>query len=268
MTDYVDLFTGNTSIMLLFALSFLGGLIASVSPCSLAMLPIIIGYVGGYSDNRPFKTFVQLVFFIMGTAVVFSVIGIICAITGKVFVSAGGSYFSLIIASIVMVMGLKLVGVLDFEIPVLTLTNVKGYKATKCSEANMARNAAELTNAFISATIPKVNVIIGEAFGSAYLTMNSKSTGADMVYAWPSAQIGMMDAKLAAKIMYAGSDVQTINEKAAEYAMLQSSALSAAKRGYVDTIIQPADTRKYVIGAFEMLFTKREERPAKMHGTV
>ena len=118
-----------------------------------------------------------------------------------------------------------------FEIPVLTLTNVKGYKATKCSEANMARNAAELTNAFISATVPKVNVVIGEAFGSAYLTMNSKSTGADMVYAWPSAQIGMMDAKLAAKIMYAGSDVQTINEKAAEYAMLQSSALSAAKRG-------------------------------------
>ena len=68
--------------------------------------------------------------------------------------------------------------------------------------------------------------------------------------------------------MYAGSDVQTINEKAAEYAMLQSSALSAAKRGYVDTIIEPLDTRKYVIGAFEMLFTKRENRPDKKHGTV
>ena len=102
MTNYVDLFTGNTSIMLLFALSFLGGLIASISPCSLAMLPIIIGYVGGYSDNKPFKTFLQLVFFILGTAIVFSVIGIFCAITGKVFVSAGGSYFSIIIASIVM----------------------------------------------------------------------------------------------------------------------------------------------------------------------
>ena len=88
-----------------------------------------------------------------------------------------------------------------FDIPVLTLTNVKGYKATKCSEANMARSAAELTNAYISATVPKVNVVVGEAFGSAYLTMNSKSTGADMVFAWPNAQIGMMDAKLAAKIM-------------------------------------------------------------------
>ena len=155
-----------------------------------------------------------------------------------------------------------------FDIPVLTLTNVKGYKATKCSEASMARNAAELTNAFISATVPKVNVVIGEAFGSAYLTMNSKSTGADMVYAWPSAQIGMMDAKLAAKIMYADADVNTINEKAAEYAMLQSSAVSAARRGYVDTIIEAEDTRKYVIGAFEMLFTKRENRPDKKHGTV
>ena len=155
-----------------------------------------------------------------------------------------------------------------FEIPVLTLTNVKGYKATKCSESNMARNAAELTNAFISATVPKVNIVIGEAFGSAYLTMNSKSTGADMVFAWPNAQIGMMDAKLAAKIMYADADAANINEKAAEYAMLQSSALSAAKRGYVDTIIEAEDTRKYVIGAFEMLFTKREDRPSKKHGTV
>lgn len=119
MGNYVDLFTGNTSIILLFGLSFLGGLIASISPCSLAMLPIIIGYVGGYSEEKPFKTFLQLVFFIMGTAIVFSIIGIICAVTGKVFVSVGGAYFSLIIASIVMIMGLKLAGILDFEIPLL-----------------------------------------------------------------------------------------------------------------------------------------------------
>ena len=155
-----------------------------------------------------------------------------------------------------------------FNIPVLTLTNVKGFKATKCSEANMAKAVAELTYAFANATVPKVNVIVGTAYGSAYLAMNSKSIGADMVYAWPSAQIGMMDAKLAAKIMYADSDAATINEKAAEYATLQSSVTSAARRGYVDTIIEAEDTRKYVIGAFEMLYTKREERPAKKHGTV
>ncbi len=89
-----------------------------------------------------------------------------------------------------------------------------------------------------------------------------------MTFAWTDAQIGMMDAKLAAKIMYAGEDAATISEKAADYAQLQSSAMSAAKRGYVDTLIEAEDTRKYVIGAFEMLFTKREDRPVKKHGTV
>lgn len=155
-----------------------------------------------------------------------------------------------------------------FGIPVLTLTDAAGFKATKCSEANIARAAAKLTYAFTSATVPKVNVVVGEAFGSAYLVMNSKSTGADMVFAWPAAQVGTMDAQMAAKIMYTDADAATINEKAAEYATLQSSALAAAKRGYVDTIIEAEDTRKYVIGAFEMLFTKREDRPSKKHGTV
>ena len=155
-----------------------------------------------------------------------------------------------------------------FNIPVLTLTNVAGFKASKCSEKTLAKAAAKLTYAFANATVPKVNVIVGKAFGSAYVAMNSKSIGADMVYAWPEAEIGMMDANQAAKIMYADADAATIREKAAEYKNLQSSPLSAAKRGYVDTIIEAADTRKYVIGAFEMLFTKREDRPVKKHGTV
>ncbi|MCI8293272.1 MAG: carboxyl transferase [Hespellia sp.] len=155
-----------------------------------------------------------------------------------------------------------------FSIPILTLTNVSGYCATKESEKNMARAAARLTYTFANATVPKVNVIVGKAFGSAYAAMNSKSIGADIVFAWPDAEIGMMDANLAAKIMYADADAQTIREKAAEYKELQSSPQSAARRGYVDTIIEPADTRKYVIGAFEMLFTKREDRPDKKHGTV
>ncbi len=155
-----------------------------------------------------------------------------------------------------------------FSIPVLSLTNVKGFKANKCSERGIAKAAAKLTYAFANATVPKVNVVIGAAYGSAYVAMNSKALGADMTFAWPTAEIGTMDAKLAAKIMYADADAATINEKAAEYAALQTSATSAAKRGYVDTIIEAADTRKYLIGAFEMLFTKREDRPAKKHGTV
>ena len=155
-----------------------------------------------------------------------------------------------------------------FNIPVLTLTNVKGYEATMCSEKGIAKAAAKLTYAFANATVPKVNVVIGKAYGTAYVAMNSKAIGADLVMAWPNAEIGAMDAKLAAKIMYEGQGADVINEKAAEYAALQTSVASAAKRGYVDQVVEAADTRKYVIGAFEMLYAKREDRPDKKHGTV
>ena len=155
-----------------------------------------------------------------------------------------------------------------FGIPVLTLTNVNGFKAAMCSEKNLAKAMASLTYAYAEATVPKVTVVTGKAYGSAYVTMGSKAIGADMVYAWPDAEIGMMESDMAAKIMYADADAETLKEKAAQYKELQSSPLSAARRGYVDTIIEPADTRKYVIGAFEMLFTKREERPMKKHGAV
>ncbi|MBO6088172.1 sulfite exporter TauE/SafE family protein [bacterium] len=119
MENFASLFTQEGSLPILFALSFFGGLVASVSPCSLSMLPIIVGYVGGYSNNTPLKTFIQMLFFVFGTAIVFSVIGIICAITGKVFVTFAGGYFGIIVASILMIMGLKLLGILDFELPVL-----------------------------------------------------------------------------------------------------------------------------------------------------
>ena len=118
MDSFAALFTHQASLPILFGLSFLGGLIASVSPCSLAMLPIIIGYVGGYSKDKPLKTFIQMLFFVLGTSIVFTTIGIFCALTGKVFMSFAGGYFGIIIAGIILVMGLKLVGILDFEIPV------------------------------------------------------------------------------------------------------------------------------------------------------
>lgn len=155
-----------------------------------------------------------------------------------------------------------------FSIPVLSLTNVKGYEATICSEKGIAKAAAKLTYAFANATVPKVNVIVGKAYGTAYVAMNSKAIGADLTIAWPDAQIGTMDSKLAAKIMYDGQGADVIDGKAAEYEALALSANSAAKRGYVDQIVDAAETRKYVIGAFEMLFTKCEDRPEKKHGTV
>lgn len=161
-----------------------------------------------------------------------------------------------------------------FQIPVLTLTNVAGYQATVKEEKSLALATAKLTYALANATVPKVNVITEKAFGSAYITMNSKHIGADLVFAFENAQIGMMDAKSAAEIMYAEELNQTsdkealINEKSAEYSALQNSAEAAARRGYVDNIITPDSARKHLIYAFEMLFTKREGRPDKKHGTV
>ena len=154
-----------------------------------------------------------------------------------------------------------------FEIPVLTLTNAVGFKATMCAEAGLAKALGRLAFALSGATVPKVNLITDKAYGSAYVLMNSKSLSADLVYAWPQAATGMMDAKLAAKIMYDGEDSNVIEQKAAEYEELQDSVSSAARRGYVDRIIDYPDTRKYLIAAFEMLYTKNVEQPYKKHGT-
>jgi acetyl-CoA carboxylase carboxyltransferase component len=149
-----------------------------------------------------------------------------------------------------------------FNIPILTLTDAKGCQADKHQERNLSKSMAELIKSFASATVPKVNVVTGSAWGTAGIVMNSKSIGADLVMAWPEASIGLMDAKSAVKIMYAeeikaSEDANTlIAEKTAIYEAEQSSAIAAAKRGYVDMIIKPQDTRKHVIAAFEMLYTK------------
>ncbi len=153
-----------------------------------------------------------------------------------------------------------------FDIPLLTITNVTGYKACKCTEKRIAKALAKLTFAFANATVPRVNLITGRAYGSAYSVFNTKSLGADLVYAWPDAAVGMMDAKIAVDIMYADSDAVTKRAKVAEYESKQNSVNTAAARGYVDRIVSPADTRKYLIDAFEMLMTKNTDIPYKKHG--
>lgn len=100
-------------------ISFLGGVVASLSPCTLGMLPIIVGYVGGYSEEKSLKTAVQMFFFVLGLSLVLTVIGILCAIGGKVFVAAGGTYWVLIMASLILIFGLNLLGVLDIRIPMI-----------------------------------------------------------------------------------------------------------------------------------------------------
>lgn len=124
MNNYLDIFTQSAAgtdnfQLILLAVSFLGGLLASISPCSLAMLPIIVGYVGGYSHESPWKTFVQMLFFVFGSSLVFATIGVICAVTGKVFISFAPGYFILLLASLLMVMGLNVLGILDFNLPVI-----------------------------------------------------------------------------------------------------------------------------------------------------
>lgn len=117
MENLTQLFTNQSSIYILFLASFLGGLISSISPCSLSMLPLIIGYIGGYSDAKPMRTLLQMIIFVIGSGLVFAIIGGICAFTGKMFV--GNPYFALLVASVVMIMGLKILGVIDFDLPVI-----------------------------------------------------------------------------------------------------------------------------------------------------
>lgn len=148
-----------------------------------------------------------------------------------------------------------------FEIPVVTFTNVSGFDATVCAEKRMAKAASKLTYAFANATVPKMNVVLSEALGSAYVVMNSKSLGADVVYALETSKIGAMDASMAAKII--GGDVAEVAAKFAE----KQTALSAAKHGYVDEIITMTSLRKKLLVSLEMLFNKRESAPKKKHGT-
>jgi len=152
-----------------------------------------------------------------------------------------------------------------FDIPVLSLTNTEGFAATECSEKSLAKAMARMTAAFARATVSKVNIIIGNAYGSAYVMMNSKSIGADLVYAWEGSKVSMMDAKQAAKIMYDGQPADVIAAKAKAYEELQSSVQTAARRGQVDLIIKPQDTRKYAIAAFEMLYTKGTGELVRKH---
>ena len=154
-----------------------------------------------------------------------------------------------------------------FNIPVLTLTNVEGFATSVEEEKTVATAAAKLTAAFAEADVPKVNLITGKAYGSAYICMNSKHIGADMVFALDGANIGMMDAQVAAKIMYADDKDADISAKAAEFAA-QSGTDAAAARGYVDSIITPESARKQLLYAFEMLFSKSEYPIGKKHGTI
>ena len=162
-----------------------------------------------------------------------------------------------------------------FNIPLLVLADVEGFSRKSAeAEKSIAKAAAKLTAAFAGADVPKVTIITGKAYGSAGVVMNSIAIGADIVYAWPEAEVGAMAADAAVKIIYADElqkeekKAEFLKEKTEEYKKLAGSAEAAARRGYVDDIIKAEETRKRVIAAFEMLFSKSADRPSRKHGTI
>jgi len=162
-----------------------------------------------------------------------------------------------------------------FNIPLVSFTDTAGYlPGTGQEYSGIIRHGAKLLYAFSEATVPKVNVIVRKAYGGAYIAMNSKHLGADMVFAWPSAEIAVMGPEGAANIIFrkeiaAAEDAVAYREqKIEEYRSKFSNPYVAAARGYVDDVIDPATTRPRLISALEMLAGKRENRPAKKHGNI
>ena len=139
-----------------------------------------------------------------------------------------------------------------YEIPVFSITNVAAFKSCKCQERRLPRALSQMTQRFVDASVPKLNLITKQAYGTPYVLMNSKALGADLVYAFDSTSVGAMEASKAAKILADnGTDAAAIEKS---YAELQDSALTAAAHGHIDRIVSMADARKYIIAGFEMFF--------------
>ncbi len=162
-----------------------------------------------------------------------------------------------------------------FNIPLLVLEDVPGFLPGTDQEWNaIISNGAKLLYAFSEATVPRVTVITRKAYGGAYDVMNSKHIGADMNYAWPSAEIAVMGAKGAAEIIFKKEIKEAKNpeakwkEKEAEYAEMFANPYNAAARGYVDEVIKPSQTREKLIAAFKMLENKVDTLPKKKHGNI
>ncbi len=162
-----------------------------------------------------------------------------------------------------------------FNIPLLVFEDVPGFLPGTDQEWNaIITNGAKLLYAFSEATVPRITVITRKAYGGAYDVMNSKHIGADMNFAWPSAEIAVMGAKGAAEIIFrreiqaADDPVKALAEKEAEYSEIFANPYRAAERGFVDDVILPEQTRVKLIKAFAMLENKVDHLPKKKHGNI
>lgn len=162
-----------------------------------------------------------------------------------------------------------------FNIPLLNLVDVPGFlPGTSQEYGGIIRHGAKMLYAYSEATVPKVTLIVRKAYGGAYLAMCSKDLGADQVFAWPNAEIAVMGPDGAANIIFKNEisesedPIATRAEKIAEYRNQVANPYTAAQRGFVDDVLVPSQTRPRLISAFDMLETKRENRPSKKHGNL
>lgn len=162
-----------------------------------------------------------------------------------------------------------------FNIPLLVFEDVPGFLPGTDQEWNaIITNGAKLLFAFSEATVPRVTVITRKAYGGAYDVMNSKHIGADLNYAWPTAEIAVMGARGAAEIIFkkdiseAADPQAKLSEKVEEYTRKFANPYRAAHRGYIDEVIYPEETRQKLIRAFDMLENKVDQRPRKKHGNI
>ncbi|MEI8068957.1 MAG: carboxyl transferase domain-containing protein, partial [Actinomycetota bacterium] len=156
-----------------------------------------------------------------------------------------------------------------------TFVDVPGFLPGVDQEyGGIIRHGAKLLYAYCESTVPRIQVITRKAYGGAYVVMNSKSIGADLAYAWPTAELAVMGPQGAVEIVYrrelqqAADPVARRAELVNEYTEKYSNPYAAAERGYVDDVIDPAETRIKLIAGFEMLKSKREELPRRKHGNM
>jgi acetyl-CoA carboxylase carboxyltransferase component len=162
-----------------------------------------------------------------------------------------------------------------FNIPLVTFVDVPGFLPGVDQEyGGIIRHGAKLLYAYCEATVPRIQVITRKAYGGAYVVMNSKSIGADLAFAWPSAELAVMGPEGAVNIVYrrelqdAADPVARRTELVDEYIERYANPYVAAERGYVDDVIDPAETRIKLVAGLEMLRSKREELPKRKHGNV
>jgi acetyl-CoA carboxylase carboxyltransferase component len=162
-----------------------------------------------------------------------------------------------------------------FNIPLITFVDVPGFLPGVDQEhGGIIRHGAKLLYAYCEATVPRIQVITRKAYGGAYVVMDSKSVGSDLSLAWPTAELAVMGPQGAVEILHRRELEQSADPAARreelvdEYMEKFANPYVAAERGFIDDVIDPADTRTRLIAGLEMLTTKREELPRRKHGNV